>query len=377
MSGKQRRESPVKRVNGKSTVSWMARYTDRKGRRRSAGTFKLKREAQVAIDAAYGLPEQRGTVGEYFATWLDRHPRSPQTNDTNARRIRALLDIEVEGLPLRDWPYAELRRRHVLVMVDHMLRVQRRAARGVRGVLSVFSAMSEDAITDEVADLNAARGVRVRGNDPRVRKHSRAIRVWSWEQMHEFARAAGEARTGKEGPCPMDEWRMVYAEPMVRTFSDTGARMAEVLAIERTHLEDGVFRMQQTALEGVVQGGTKPDHLRGETSGERVAPCPPTLAAMIAGLPPRLDTRLLFPTPTGRLWRRRNFYRDVWYPAQEQSGMDMRPHEMRHSWITHLRAAGIDEVDLADMAGHALATMLATYTHPLRASFDAVREAIG
>jgi integrase len=57
--------------------------------------------------------------------------------------------------------------------------------------------------------------------------------------------------------------------------------------------------------------------------------------------------------------------------------MDIRPHEMRHSWVTHLRAAGIDDADLADMAGHQLATMLGRYAHPLRGSFDDARGIIG
>jgi site-specific recombinase XerD len=92
---------------------------------------------------------------------------------------------------------------------------------------------------------------------------------------------------------------------------------------------------------------------------------------------PRIDTRLLFPTPTGKLWRQRNFYRDVWKPAQEASGIDVRPHEMRHSFVTHLRAAGVDDADLAAMAGHRVETMLSTYTHALGRSFDRVREVIG
>jgi integrase len=42
------------------------------------------------------------------------------------------------------------------------------------------------------------------------------------------------------------------------------------------------------------------------------------------------------------------------------------PHDCRHSWVTHLRAAGIDDADLAAVAGHAVDTKLGTYTHPLQ-----------
>jgi integrase len=89
------------------------------------------------------------------------------------------------------------------------------------------------------------------------------------------------------------------------------------------------------------------------------------------------DCQLLFPTPRGCLWRERTFYRDLWKPAQEASGLDIRPHECRHSYITHLRAAGINDADLADIAGHQVTTMLSHYAHALTKSHSAVRKVVG
>jgi hypothetical protein len=37
------------------------------------------------------------------------------------------------------------------------------------------------------------------------------------------------------------------------------------------------------------------------------------------------DCEFLFTTPRGRLWRERTFYRDLWKPTQEVSGLDIRP----------------------------------------------------
>lgn len=53
------------------------------------------------------------------------------------------------------------------------------------------------------------------------------------------------------------------------------------------------------------------------------------------------------------------------------------PHECRHSYVTHLRAAGVNDADLAEIAGHRVETMLARYTHSLGGSMGAIREAIG
>lgn len=88
------------------------------------------------------------------------------------------------------------------------------------------------------------------------------------------------------------------------------------------------------------------------------------------------DCELLFPTPRSRLWRERTFYRDLWKPAQEASGLDIRPHECRHSYVTHLRADGVNDADLAEIAGHRVETMLAAIRMRWEGA-SGIRKAIG
>jgi len=298
-------------------------------------------------------------LGEYFSTWLTRHPRSERTNATNEHRIGRVLEVEIEGLPLKQWPMRELRRRHALALGDHMLRIQGRTTTGVVAILRALSAMAEDAITDEVADLNPFKGVRVRSNDPRAKKKRRPIRVFSFEEMHAFAKAAGRY------------------EALVRVFTDTGMRLGEVLPLRVEDFDGETLKVRRTAHEGAILEGTKTDH--GEHDAGRTVPVPATLAWMLEAQinlngP---DCALLFTTPTGRMWRERNFYRDVWKPAQRASGLDIRPHECRHSYVTHLRAAGINDADLAEIAGHRVETMLARYTHAVGRSFGDIASIIG
>jgi hypothetical protein len=63
----------------------------------------------------------------------------------------------------------ELRRRHTLALGEHVLTNEGRAPTGAVGLLRSLSAMAEDAITDEVCDLNPFKGIRVRATDPRAR----------------------------------------------------------------------------------------------------------------------------------------------------------------------------------------------------------------
>lgn len=245
----------------------------------------------------------------------------------------------------------ELRWLHTLALVD--------ATTGAVGILRALSAMAEDAITDEVCDLNPFKGFRIRANDPRAKKKPRPIRVFTFEEMHRFAKAAGRY------------------EAMVRVFADCGLRLGEVLPLRREDFDGETLQVRRTAHEGQILEGTKTDH--GEPEAGRVVPVPATLAWMLEAQinlngP---DCRLLFPTPRGRLWRERTFYRDLWKPTQEASGLSIRPHECRHSYVTHLRAVGVNDADLAEISGHRVETMLARYTHAVGRGFGKIRQAIG
>ena len=77
-----RREAPTKRRNPSGEIVWVASYTGRDGSRHIAkphwnagkGTFALKREAQRAIDEAYGLSDRPDTLGEYCVHLDDPAP---------------------------------------------------------------------------------------------------------------------------------------------------------------------------------------------------------------------------------------------------------------------------------------------------------------
>jgi integrase len=416
----RRHEKPIPRTNPSGKKMWVARWTNRKGDYKYAGTFAVRgacREptevgdccAQHAIDAAYAressTPGRRDTLGAYSDSWLDRHPRSDRTNRSYRQRVGYVLDVELEERPLREWPLGELRRRHATDLVKVLLVDQGRAASGAQGVLRVLSALFEDAISDDLAEVNPFAKVKVRASDPRVMKAPRRIRTWTWGEMHAFAAAAALPVEPDRSKVPVEllvamearwrarnEWLGVYATPMLRALSECGLRLGELLPLERGDLvlagrcvlelrgepcrvEGPHLHVDRTAYEGRVQAGTKTDH--GETVAGRAVPVPVPLEAMLRALPPRLDSRLLFPTMGGQLWRERNWYRDVWAPARERTGIGATPHEFRHSWISLLRAEGVDPADLAAMAGHSVETATKKYTHALGRSYDAVREAVG
>lgn len=384
-----RREQPYARTYESGKKVWVARYTDSRGKRcyarpawnRGKSTFALKRDAQRAIDEAYELPEEQTTFGSYADSWPELHPRSQRTNDTNVQRLRAVREVKIEGRPLEDWPLHELHRGHASILIGHMLEEQGRAATGAANIIRTLSAMCEDAIADRRAEVNPFMGAKVRAKDPRVRKRSREIRVWSFEQMREFA-AAGRAEVRAETRRPTVDGRVQGAgrseffspieyEPMLLTFALTGMRLGEILALRTGQLSGGSFHPTGTAYKGrIIEGDSD------QKTHTRTVPCPADLEDRIREVI-REGSKILFPTPRGRVWLASNFYRDVWAQARIVTGMDIRPHECRHSYISHMRAAGVDDADLAQVAGQQIETMIGTYTHALGKSHEQIRELLG
>jgi integrase len=366
----RRRETPRARTNPAGQKVWVARWTDRAGKRRYGwppaipGTYRLKREAQAAIDACYdreasgGDPERRDTVGAYAKTWTDRHPRSERTNRSYDGRVKSVQDVKLEGRPFKDWPLSEVRRRHATDLVDHMLRQQGRAASGAQGVVRVLSAMFQDALSDDLAVANPFLKVTVRASDPRVQKAPRVIQTWSWQQMHALCAASSEAA-------------------MLRLLSDCGLRLGELLPLERGDIWDGHLVVSKTAFEGRVLAGTKTDH--GKAAAGRRVPLTAECEALLRALPRWTKTTLLFPNGIGKLRSERNFYRDVWYPARKAvPGMGAAtPHEFRHSWVSHMLAAGVDQAYVAEIAGHTVTTAMKHYRHVTARDVEAVRAVVG
>jgi integrase len=394
------RETPTKRRNPSGDVRWVARYTNRDGQRKKAGTFKLKGPcrtpvegrwsastwvgccAQHAIDAAYEReskpqPIRTDTLGGYAEMWRKVHPRARRTNDENAWRVGVVLAMEIEGLELRDWPMNDIRRRHTLAVQAELLK-QGRTAEGATNILRAMSAMTNDAIDDEIGETNYWLRLGVRLNDPRVQKPPRPKRIWTMDQMHAVAAAAGGVRDAdRDEPTELERWRAVYAEPMIRLMSDCGLRFGEGMAVERAGLRPGWLRVKTVAHEGQVLPGTKTTHHKPEAEQCRDIPLPASTEAKLRALPARIDTPLMFTTPTGKVWRERNWRRDVWAPTCKATGMDPRPQEFRASWESILAAAGVDRADLAQYAGHSVATANSHYVQALDRSAEEVRSVIG
>jgi integrase len=128
-------------------------------------------------------------------------------------------------------------------------------------------------------------------------------------------------------------------------------------------LQDGAVVVQRRYANGRLV-----DYPKTERSRRRV-PLTDRAKAALEGVPPRLDTRLVFPAAQGGYIDLDNFrYRD-WKPALESAGVRVRgPYHLRHTFATEALAAPVSIFELARLMGTSVAMIDRTYGHLARDS---------
>jgi integrase len=150
---------------------------------------------------------------------------------------------------------------------------------------------------------------------------------------------------------------------LVSVLAYAGLRPGEALALTWGHIGERTILVERS----VSYGEVKSTKTRATRSVRIMAPLKVELAAlrMRDGRPG--DERLVFPAYNGRPWDDddwKNWRRRVFVKAVTQAGLtDVRPYDLRHSFVSLLIAEGRSIVDVARQAGHSATMALDTYGH--------------
>lgn len=158
---------------------------------------------------------------------------------------------------------------------------------------------------------------------------------------------------------------------LVRLMAFAGLRISEAFGLAPTDLD---FSVENVTVQRQVDRRTKE---LVPTKGKRSRTVPVMDDELQRGLRALRSQRrrgapLLFPMPNGRPIDYGNFLKRRWNPVVEHMGLNMTPHDLRHTAVSLWLAAGVDISDVSAWAGHPdVAFTLDTYGHPIRGNRQA------
>lgn len=131
----------------------------------------------------------------------------------------------------------------------------------------------------------------------------------------------------------------------------SGCRISELLDLKKEdiHMADCCFRITAAKTE----------------AGIRTVPIAAKIYPFFEFWMAKEDSPYLITTPEGRHMTYPNYYNNYWKPLMAQFGLSFhRPHDTRHTCITLLTAAGVDDKIIKRIVGHTGSSITDTvYTH--------------
>jgi integrase len=141
--------------------------------------------------------------------------------------------------------------------------------------------------------------------------------------------------------------------PIVPFAAATGLRPQEWAALERGDVDRDrrVVAIRRVISNGEIRSGAK------TTGSVREVPLTRRALDALDRVPPRLDTRVLFPNAAGRNINLHNFGRREWRPAVEASGIatPARIYDLRSTFASNALAANVTPFELAKVMGTSVA----------------------
>lgn len=360
----------IQRANG-----YAAYYRDRTGRRRSAGIFPTKREAQLAAQQAeLGiLPDnhiRKQTLRQYVEAWLATDQRLlPNTLRGYEHSFRREILPIIGDLPVKD-----ITRRDVEAMV---LTLRNRGASPhvvLRAKAALGSALKP--LVPDVLPTNPTHGVKVQVpptkefdllDKEEVKKILAALPTPGAKLFAEFLAATG----------------LRYGEAIEIRRKDLNFKTAEVSVMRRAN-DIGASRANGSRF--AVLHGTKGGVNRGRTVGLADSICK-SLRAWVndKGLKP---DDLVFPRslvqPRENSFRRCNVtdhlpndvWNEIWKEAVRKAdiGWCPRVYDLRHAYATQLVAGGINLYEVKKLMGHSQIDTTMRYLHRVESQQSKARE---
>lgn len=305
------------------------------------GYYATQKEALQALadynKDPYDLHLDKITFGELYERWSDEH--FPTVSDSNCKGYKASFKLcdGIKGMNIHD------------IKLDHLQKVVDESGKNsptLRKLKVMFGLVYDYAVKHEVVDGQKRDMVRYvdikKAGNPNAYNRkpfnkTQIKRVWSGKDSNEYM-------------------------PVVLLLIYTGVRIGELLDLKKedVHLEERWFFVRESKTE----------------SGIREVPIAEKIVPFFEYWMNKNDCEYLLSTPDGNHFGYRNYYDSYWTPLMESLHIEHRPHDTRHTCVSLLTEAGVDERIIKKIVGHKGQGVTQTvYTHiDLPIKLDAINK---
>ncbi len=259
---------------------------------------------------------------------------SPHTEDGYSRELAALVQF-CDAQELSDWRQIDSQHLRVFAARSH---AQGLSPRSVQRRLSAVRSFFEYLVREKVLKSNP-------GRDVRAPKAARKLpRVLDADQMAQLLQLPAG-----------DDVLAVRDRAMMELLYSSGLRLAEILALDTTHLDLVQREVRVEAGKGGKSRIVPVGRMALEALNQWLA---------VRGSVARSDETALFVGRDGRrLGPRAVQKRVALWGRRQGSSVHVHPHLFRHSFASHLLESGAELRAVQEMLGHASLSTTQIYTH--------------
>lgn len=355
----EKHPSPERKRRRDCIGPWQARYRDPAGAQK-ARNFPTRRDAEAFLDDVRSkvrsgtyLDPRRGeiTLAQWWSLWWPAQDGKGRTTTRNRKLSawRAHVEPKWSGWRLRDIGYIDVQTWITSEVKGHHTQ---------KKVLELLRAMLRDAVRDQRITVNPCAEVEV---SPAPKKHPDELRPPTRQQC-----------------ALIREHLPMYYQPLVTFLEETGMRWGEVTGLRWCHVDLEAQHVKVKEVLSDDKGKLFRQPAPKTAAGFRTVPLTPEAVAAVETMVARWrpartqsaidagmhEEELVFRGPQGGLLTRHNFRRS-WIPAIQDAGVARkvvgengreqwwpRVHDLRHTFATRLKDAGVPEKDVQAVMGH-------------------------
>lgn len=348
---------------------YQARYIDASGKKRSAGVYTHKREAERKAASAEDKSREPGwrdpsAKARPWGEWVTEWWSSRDVESGTLKRDKASLDRDL--MPKwKDVALADITRGEAKVWAAELKR-KGLAPATVQKRLHLLSASLTAAVDHETIDFNPIRGVKV--TQAKVDKR----------------RYLTDAEAGKLLAQLRPPHVTSLDEALTATLYGTGFRWGEVAGLQIPRID---FARNIITVAEAWDDKTKTLKAYPKDKEPHIAPMAPWLADILTAVIGERTGGFVFLKNGKYVFDYQNWRREVWVRAVKRSGLGhVRMHDLRHTFASHALQNGATLAEVGKMLGHSspqttqrYAKLAEDYTEAARRSLpgDPRRENVG